>query len=177
MIHRLGVAAMATTLCAGCEVEQLLDDTEVPAILVTIGNASFSSTDPPPGTEIDCVEWSDGPVNVTVLATDAGGVQQLYIHLIDGFVVEDSVEIQPDEPDISYTITTGDTVLSEGDDELTVELTQPSPTTVRNGVSVSFELQGPTRFALQTLATDYAGNDSITWPVQIHEVGIHGACP
>lgn len=164
-------------LLVACIIEVPDNDTEEPQILVSAAGTTVSSDDPPPGGDFTCADVDKGPVEVSVVVSDAGGVAELYVHLIEGRIVEESVDVSPDEPDVTWEITIGDTPLSEGDDELVVTLVPPGEGLARSGVTATFSVTATdTTTAIETLATDVSGNDSITWPFLLPEAGVHPAC-
>ena len=153
------------------------DDETGPTIRISAPGGAVESGDDPPGGDFVCTDRPEGPVHIMAIASDSGGMAELYLHMIEGRVVPESVTIEPDVSDISWEITTGDTPLSEGDDELLVTLSPPSPGMARSGVTVEFDVTaGERTTAIQSLATDASGNQSITWPFLIAHDARHTSC-
>lgn len=176
---QLSAVVAALWMTVGCVVDapEPGEDTEDPGIIMTIGPLSVRHDREPPGEDFDCVTMADAPVAVTVLATDSGGMSELYVHLIDGDLVAGSPTATPAAPESEIVITEGDTVLTEGDDEISVLLSPPGEGKVRTGLTLQFEVEGPDRYAIQALATDVSGNQSIIWPTLVHVEPLHGPCP
>lgn len=175
----MGTAAVGLLITVGCVVDapEPGEDTESPTISMTIGPMTVRHDREPPGSDFDCVTMSEAPVHVSLVVADGGGVGELYVHLIDGELVDGSPMASPDAPESEITITTGDTVLSKGDDEINVLMNPPGEGQVRTGLTLGFDVEGPDRYAIQALATDVSGNDSIIWPTLVHVEPLHGACP
>ena len=170
-------AAIPMLLCSACLVTIPADDDTPPSIRITAAGGLVTSADDPPGGDFTCADVAEGPVRVTVVASDGGGLAEVWLHLIEGRVVPGSVVTEPDVSDISWAIEVGDTPLSEGDDELRVTLERPAPGMARSGVTVEFDVTaGERTTAIQSLVTDASGNQSITWPFLLPESGTHPSC-
>ncbi|MBX2799317.1 MAG: hypothetical protein KTR31_16700 [Myxococcales bacterium] len=172
----LSVPAGLLILGTACEIDAGAEDGNPPSILVTVGGHNISSNDPAPA-ETACYEVPDDPTRVNVVASDSGGLQRLFVHLLEGSVVDGVVDVRPDASDISWLVAPGESPADIGDDTIDITLTQPTAGTVRNGVNLTFDLEGGVPFSLETRASDYAGYETVIAPFVLHQVDVHGACP
>ncbi len=126
-------------------------DTTPPEITVTVrarGRNVFKSIDGPlKGSEM-CIIIEDGPVQLVLIAGDAGGLDAVSLSTFTGTIVPGSIDVTPRAPESTLSTPAGG---------LLITLPPPSPTTVRTGVVAIFEVEGRTPISVTAWARDRAG--------------------
>jgi hypothetical protein len=154
------VAAGTLFLVAGCEVPAPTTDTMTPTVSLIVsqgrGNKIFNSVDGDQNQsnpQDSCIKVPETPTQLIMFFGDQGGIQFATAKVFPGRIVPRSVEIGPSSPEATFSIRT-----ERGADYLEIELTPPSPGTVRTGAIAIFEVDGELPISITGSARDYAGN-------------------
>jgi len=152
----LAVAGVASLL-PGCERTPPASDALPPEITVTVsqgrGGNVFRSRDGVLRTGEDCIGVPPPPVELALIVGDDGGVLEAGLRVTGGTIRRESIEVTPAAPEATVSVTA-----DRGSDLLRIQLTRPSPDTVRTGASAIVQIDGTLPIAVVASARDYAGH-------------------
>ena len=142
----------------GCVRPAPASDTTPPDIVVFVSRARgrnyFRSIDGVQKPPDNCIIVREMPTQLILVAGDSGGLQSAGLRALRGTIAADSVVITPPAPEGSFSITTE----ASGATRLDINLTPPSPTTVRTGATATLEVNGALPMAIIAWARDRAGH-------------------
>jgi hypothetical protein len=179
MVRRSVGAALAVagavSLLPGCETRPPASDALPPEVTVTVsqgrGGNVFRSSDgvPPPGE--DCIEVPPPPVGLALIVGDSGGVLEAGLRVTGGTIRRESIEVTPAAPEATVSV-----AADRGSDLLRIQLTRPSPDTVRTGASAIVQVDGTLPISVVAWARDYAGNYGELAQVDLRLLGDPTVC-